>query len=263
MPLSPDNTISPNALYIVAFAQTRAPHVGLLIPDHPTSTVIASTKPSSSPSANMGQDNLGPMIAGKYGCLVHIRIDESTGPNWVYQCRRQRIKGEMGLVGMLMIHIGDPNPKPIPDASVDGDPGLFESTVDSRLGEELNTKTKTPNSNPITPAQLKSAAEAVPVPANDTFGECSPWVMNVVKELHRRGLLVLKESSDSSGVEAACSDGISASGPDEVSGGDTLVLEKEWGAFTSNGGEGLGGWDIKVLCLMGSGVSSGTVAETD
>jgi hypothetical protein len=41
---------------------------------------------------------------------------------------------------------------------------------------------------------LEVAATAVPVPQNDEFGECLPWVLRVVQKLHEMGLLELVDS---------------------------------------------------------------------
>ncbi|KAG5353524.1 hypothetical protein J132_10157 [Termitomyces sp. J132] len=63
------------SLYIIGFAQARAPHAGLLIP--------------TSSSA---------------GCLVHIRIDRAESPNWQYQARAQNVKGDMFCTTLLKLH---------------------------------------------------------------------------------------------------------------------------------------------------------------
>ncbi|KAJ7281896.1 hypothetical protein C8J57DRAFT_1123839 [Mycena rebaudengoi] len=118
----PEFTIG--SLYIAGFAQAGAPHVGLIIP---TDT--------------------------KTGCLVHIRIDRDTSPNWVYQCRlNQAIEGDMFLSSLLKIH----------DVSAGA----------------------------ITLVELRAAAAAVPPPDNDRFGECEPWMSRVVEQLHALNLVV-------------------------------------------------------------------------
>ncbi|KIY51908.1 hypothetical protein FISHEDRAFT_36285 [Fistulina hepatica ATCC 64428] len=104
------------ALYLAAFAQARAPHVGLLIP----------------------YDNGS-------GYLVHIYIDRQKSPFWAFQCRKQKLAGDMFLTSLLMI----------------GLPGS------------------------LTVAELKDIAMKVEVPLNDTFGECLPWARRVVDALHR------------------------------------------------------------------------------
>lgn len=63
------------SLYLIGFAQARAPHAGLLIP--------------TSSSA---------------GCLVHIRIDRAQSPNWQYQARAQNVKGDMFCSTLLKLH---------------------------------------------------------------------------------------------------------------------------------------------------------------
>ncbi|KAJ3530125.1 hypothetical protein NMY22_g8706 [Coprinellus aureogranulatus] len=85
--------------------------------------------------------------------LIHIRIDRVTSPNWVYQARPEPLTNNMFLNSLLKIH----------DVS-DG---------------------------AITLSQLEDAAKEVPVPDNDTFGECGPWICKVVEELHRRDLVKL------------------------------------------------------------------------
>ncbi|KAG1727936.1 uncharacterized protein EDB91DRAFT_1350224 [Suillus paluster] len=44
---------------------------------------------------------------------------------------------------------------------------------------------------PVTLEQLQEAAQSVPAPQNDEFGECLPWVLAVVLKLHDMGLVVL------------------------------------------------------------------------
>ncbi|KAH7883412.1 hypothetical protein F5I97DRAFT_1814922 [Phlebopus sp. FC_14] len=130
------DAFSPSSLYLAAFAQAGAPHVGLLIPSN-----------------------------AKSGCLVHIRIDSSTGPNWVYQCRRQQIEGYMFLVGLMKIHhSSDVRDTSSPDGA-------------------------------ITSEQLQDIAQTVSVPQNAMFGECRPWVLKVVEKLCEAGLLVLKDGA--------------------------------------------------------------------
>ncbi|KZW03234.1 hypothetical protein EXIGLDRAFT_725691 [Exidia glandulosa HHB12029] len=128
----PPEAFNAGSLYIAAFAQARSPHMGLLIPDD------SST-----------------------GTLVHIRvdIDRATSPNWQYQCRRQRIAGEMALTSLLKIRdVGAP-------------------------------------AGAVTVDQLRAAAESVPAPENDEFGECGPWVWRVVAILNEQGLLDIDDIS--------------------------------------------------------------------
>ena len=87
------------------------------------------------------------------GDLVHIRIDRNTSPNWAFQHRSQRIEGDMFLSSLLKIH-------------------------DISAGQ-------------VNVGQLHDAASAVPVPEHGEFGACGPWVYAVVRELHKRGLVVL------------------------------------------------------------------------
>ncbi|KAL7281785.1 hypothetical protein PYCCODRAFT_757596 [Trametes coccinea BRFM310] len=91
------------------------------------------------------------------GDLVHIRIDRTVSPTWQYQHRRQKITGDMFLSSLLKIH-------------------------DVSAGE-------------ITVQQLQDAAGAVPVPDNDHFGECGPWVFKVVEELSNKGLVTLSNAA--------------------------------------------------------------------
>ncbi|KAJ7115940.1 hypothetical protein C8R44DRAFT_739637 [Mycena epipterygia] len=65
---------SPGSLYLAAFAQAQAPHVGLLIPKSEST-----------------------------GTLVHIRVDRGTSPNWQRQVREQKISGDMFLTSLLRI----------------------------------------------------------------------------------------------------------------------------------------------------------------
>lgn len=62
------------SLYLAAFAQAHAPHVGLLIPSNEST-----------------------------GTLVHIRVDRKTSPNWQKQIREQKISGDMFLMSLLRI----------------------------------------------------------------------------------------------------------------------------------------------------------------
>ena len=119
---------TPGSLYIAAFTQARAPHVALVLPTNAQS-----------------------------GTLVHIRIDRAMSPNWMYQCRVQKIEGDMFLSSLLKIH-------------------------DIAAGE-------------LTTEDLHQAASTVPPPENDTFGECSRWVYTVVQELDGLKLLVLKDGA--------------------------------------------------------------------
>lgn len=66
--------LSPGSLYLVAFAQARSPHAGLIIPEDDST-----------------------------GILFHIRIDRKTSPNWAFQVRRQRIAGEMAMTSLLQL----------------------------------------------------------------------------------------------------------------------------------------------------------------
>lgn len=74
---NPPAAFAPGALYLAAFAQAGAPHVGLLVPSS------AST-----------------------GTLLHIRVDRATSPHWQFQARAQRIAGEMALTSLLMLRTG-------------------------------------------------------------------------------------------------------------------------------------------------------------
>ncbi|EJC99850.1 uncharacterized protein FOMMEDRAFT_160296 [Fomitiporia mediterranea MF3/22] len=112
------------SLYIAGFTQARSPHIAFIIP---TDT--------------------------KSGRVVHIRIDHATSPTWAYQCRSEKIEGNMFLSSLLKIH-------------------------DASKGE-------------LTISQLEDVAKTVHVPENDEFGECGPWVFRVVEELHKFGLVVL------------------------------------------------------------------------
>jgi hypothetical protein len=118
---------TPGSLYIVGFAQARAPHVGLII-----------------------------LTSNVSGCLVHIRIDQDVSPIWTYQCRTQRIEGDMFISSLLRLR--------------DVDTGR------------------------ITPMRLQEAAQAVPVPQSDEFGECLPWVLAVVRKLHKMELVALTDA---------------------------------------------------------------------
>ncbi|KAG2121907.1 hypothetical protein DEU56DRAFT_88812 [Suillus clintonianus] len=90
------------------------------------------------------------------GCLVHIRIDRDVSPVWTYQSRVQRIEGDMFISSLLRI--------------------------------------KDVSAGPIALEQLQEAAQSVPAPQNDEFGECLPWVLAVVQKLHDMGLVVLKDA---------------------------------------------------------------------
>ncbi|KAI0087777.1 hypothetical protein BDY19DRAFT_953143 [Irpex rosettiformis] len=100
------------------------------------------------------------------GSLVHIRIDRSASPTWQYEHRRQKIQGDMFFSSLMKIH-------------------------DFATGD-------------ITVNQLCEAASAVPVPDNDQFGECGPWVFKTIEKLHEMGVLTLV---------------------------DVVALEKEFGVF--------------------------------
>lgn len=89
------------------------------------------------------------------GDLVHIRIDRTQSPTWQYQRRTQRIEGDMFLSSLLKIH----------------DISAGQITVD----------------------QLVAAASSVPVPNNDHFGECGPWVFRVIETLHIMELVEVKD----------------------------------------------------------------------
>ncbi|KAL6301757.1 hypothetical protein BKA93DRAFT_738199 [Sparassis latifolia] len=121
------------SLYLAGFTQARAPHAGLIIPSNNAS-----------------------------GTLVHIHINHNTCDVWTYQCRVQRIAGDMFMSSLLRLR-------------------------DVSVGE-------------ITAEQLQEAAESIPAPLNDSFGECLPWVLNVVQKLHGMGLLNLM-SADGLGRE--------------------------------------------------------------
>ncbi|KAI0075463.1 hypothetical protein K474DRAFT_1691801 [Panus rudis PR-1116 ss-1] len=114
---------SPASLYLAGFAQARAPHVGLIIP-----------------------------TSEKAGCLVHIRIDRAVADEWTYQCRNQKIEGEMTLTSLYKLR-------------------------------DAVTKNK------VTPEQLQEIAATVPVPQNDNFGECTSWTKSVVEKLADAGLI--------------------------------------------------------------------------
>lgn len=113
---------SGGSLYLAGFAQVRAPHAGL---------IIASSAAS--------------------GILVHIVIDRDTSEFWTYQCRWQKVAGDIFMTTLLKLH----------DIS-DG---------------------------PITQYQLEEVASSISAPSNDTFGECLLWVMRVVEKLTERGLV--------------------------------------------------------------------------
>ncbi|KAG1741996.1 hypothetical protein EDB19DRAFT_689776 [Suillus lakei] len=116
---------TPGSLYIAGFTQARASHVALIIP---TSRAL--------------------------GCLVHI--DRDVSPVWTYQCRVQRIEGDMFISSLLGIR-------------------------------DVSTCR-------ITPEQLQEAAQAILAPQNDEFGACLPWVLAVVQKLHDMGLVILKNA---------------------------------------------------------------------
>lgn len=126
---SPPESFTVGSLYIAGFAQARAPHLGLIIPTD-----------------------------SKTGHLIHIRVDRATSPHWAYQCRTEKIEGNMFLSCLLKLH-------------------------DVAAGE-------------ITVSQLQIAAKLVPVPENDNFGECGPWVYRVVEELHNLGLIALVDAQE-------------------------------------------------------------------
>lgn len=63
------------SLYIAAFAQARAPHVGLVLP-----------------------------LSAQSAQLVHIRIDRDTYPNWVYQAHTEPLTNNIFLTSLLKIH---------------------------------------------------------------------------------------------------------------------------------------------------------------
>ncbi|KAH7087927.1 hypothetical protein BKA62DRAFT_751166 [Auriculariales sp. MPI-PUGE-AT-0066] len=114
----PNDNFRLGCLYVVAFAQAVAPHVGLIIP--------------------LDTDS---------GALVHIRVDRATSPHWQYQ-----------------------NPTtPIPRA---------------------------PHAHSTYILVLRAAAEAEPAPANDKFGECAPWVWQVIQRLLGQGNLSLMSGAD-------------------------------------------------------------------
>lgn len=114
--------LTPGSLYIIGFAQARAPHAALFIP---TST--------------------------SGGLLVHIRIDRETSPFWAYQMRRQKVAGDIFCTTLLKLH----------------------DVADGAIALD----------------QLEEYAALVPVPQNDEFGECLPWVLKVVEQLRGGGLL--------------------------------------------------------------------------
>ncbi|KAI0339744.1 hypothetical protein BDW22DRAFT_1347598 [Trametopsis cervina] len=92
-----------------------------------------------------------------HGTLYHIRIDRETSPHWQFQRRVQKIDKDMFLSALVRVH----------DAT----------------------------SGAITDAQLQAAADAVTPPANDTFGECAPWVYHVLRHLHEAGVLEVKDEA--------------------------------------------------------------------
>ena len=49
------------------------------------------------------------------------------------------------------------------------------------------------NTSDLSYEHLAEAAQRVPVPSNDTFGECSTWARNVVAELGEMSLLDVKD----------------------------------------------------------------------
>ena len=49
---------------------------------------------------------------------------------------------------------------------------------------------------PVARELLIEVSKEVPVPENDEFGECFPWVMALVQALHGRGLLDVSSMND-------------------------------------------------------------------
>ncbi|KAF9461553.1 hypothetical protein BDZ94DRAFT_1310436 [Collybia nuda] len=72
---TPNDAFTIGLLYIVGFAQARAPHAGLFIP-----------------------------TSGSSGFLVHIRIDRVITPNHAYQVRRQALADDMACTMLLKLH---------------------------------------------------------------------------------------------------------------------------------------------------------------
>ncbi|TFK34039.1 hypothetical protein BDQ12DRAFT_690298 [Crucibulum laeve] len=88
------------------------------------------------------------------GILWHIRIDRATSPHWKFQRRVQAIAGDMFLSSLLLV------------------------ATKTRLGDKAEAK-------------LEAAARFVEPPSNDSFGECAPWVFNVLAVLHDQGVVKL------------------------------------------------------------------------
>jgi hypothetical protein len=74
LPVSEPSPFSVGSLYLIAFAQARAPHIGIILP-----TSLSS------------------------GILFHIRIDRNASPNWTYQTRLQNIAQDMFVTSLLRI----------------------------------------------------------------------------------------------------------------------------------------------------------------
>lgn len=104
--------------------------------------------------------HLGLLVAtsASDGVLFHIRVDRATSPTWQFQSRKQVIDKDMFLSSLLRVH----------DAA----------------GGEVG-------SSDALKKQLQTAAAAVPPPANDTFGECAPWVFQVLQRLQAAGVVQL------------------------------------------------------------------------
>ena len=88
------------------------------------------------------------------GTLFHIRIERVTYPNWQFQKRTQPIMGDMFLSSLL--------------------------SVDADLDAEA-------------PATLKEASRSAPVPDDDEFGECAPWVLRAIQVLAEKGIVALDD----------------------------------------------------------------------
>ncbi|KAF9446100.1 hypothetical protein P691DRAFT_733905 [Macrolepiota fuliginosa MF-IS2] len=88
--------------------------------------------------------------------MVHIRIDREKSPNWIYQDRNQNISRDLFMTTLLMVH----------------------NVLDGA----------------ITKDQLVEVAKSVPVPENDQFGECLPWILRVVERLDAGGFVTLKDA---------------------------------------------------------------------
>ncbi|KIY64971.1 hypothetical protein CYLTODRAFT_445648 [Cylindrobasidium torrendii FP15055 ss-10] len=127
---------------------------------HPGSLYIAGFTQARAP-------HLGLLLArdDTTGTLWHIRIDRATSPNWQFQRRIQPVTKDMFLSFLLLLSDKD--------------------TLESKNGDWESVG-----------AAIDAAARAVPPPPNDTFGECGPWVLDVVQVLHDRGIVHVRNRED-------------------------------------------------------------------